>query len=233
VVFFLLIPASLVGWDKNLAYLNIWYDKVATKVNDVRTDDFAEKVDSLRNQSLSNAVFRFGNWIAYEFAGGPDDQVTGKANGQMPMDAPLVSQGLLAVRSLALLALLGVALRAGRSTDPLLWGAALGLGCVATLVISPVARGHYFVLFLPAVLFLPLWLLQCGKHRAAFRAAIIPAVLVLLHYVLLKYAGRIGVLGIGTSIWFFTECALATFGREEASSAAVRTVPLQESPRAA
>ena len=233
ILFFLLIPASLVGWDKNLAYLNTWYDKVATKVNDVRTDDFAEKVDSPRNQSLSNAVFRFGNWVAYEFVGGPDDQVTGKANGLMPMDAPLVSQILLVVRGLALLALLGVAIRAGRSSDPLLSGAALGLACVATLVVSPVARGHYFVLFLPAVLFVPLWLIQTGKPGAAFRAAVIPAVLVALHYVLLKYAGRIGVLGIGTTLWYFAECANVTFGRGEASQAVDRDEQLLELSRAA
>ena len=233
ILFFLLIPASLVGWDKNIACLHTWYDKVATKVNDVRTDDFAEKVDSPRNQSLSNAVFRFGNWAAHEFAGGPDDRVTGKANGLMPMDAPIVSQILLVLRGVALLAILGVAVRAGRSRDPLLWGAALGLACVATFVVSPVARGHYFVLFLPAALFVPLWLLQCDKPPAAFRAALIPAVLVGLHYGLLKYAGRIGVLGIGTTLWYFAACARVTFGREEASTAADGDVQLQDLSRAA
>jgi hypothetical protein len=232
-IFWLLIPASLVGWDKNLVCLDTWYVKVATKVNDVRTDDFAEKVDSPRNQSLSNAVFRFGNWAAFEFADGPDDQVTGKAHGLMPMDAPLVSQVLLVVRGLALLSLLCVAVQAGRSSDPLLWGAALGLACVATFVVSPVARGHYYVLFLPAVLFVPLWLLQRGKHGAAIRAAMIPAMLVGLHYLLLKYAGRIGVLGIGTTIWYFAACARVTFGRDEASVVADRPFESQDLPRAA
>ena len=227
ILYLLLVPASLVGWEKNLVCLNTWYNKVATKVNDVRTDDFAEKVDSVRNQSLSNAVFRFGNWVAHEFAGGPDDQVTGKAHGLMPMDTPLVSQILLALRCLALVALLGVCIRAGHSNDMLMWGAALGLACVATLVVSPVARGHYFVLFLPAALFVPLWLLQCGKPRAAFRAAVVPAVLVAVHYVLLKYAGRIGVLGIGTTLWYFAECAHLTFGRVEAHGVADRPMPLQ------
>jgi hypothetical protein len=232
-LYFLLIPASLVGWDKNLACLHTWHEKVLTKVNDVRTDDFAEKVDSPRNQSLSNAVFRFGNWIAFELAGGPDDQVTGKANGLMPMDAPLVSQILLVVRGLALLTLLGVATRASRSEDRLLWAAALGLSCVATFVVSPVARGHYFVLILPAVLFVPLWLLQCGKPREAIRAALIPAVLVVLHYALLKYAGRIGVLGIGTTFWYFAACFRVTFGREELGAQAELAVQLQTLSRAA
>ncbi len=233
ILFFLLIPASLVGWEKNLACLRTWYDKVATKVNDVRTDDFAEKVDSPRNQSLANAVFRFGNWVAFEFAGGPDDRVTGKANGVMPMDAPLVSQTLLAVRGLALLALLGVCVRAGRSADPLLWGAALGLACVATFVVSPVARGHYYVLFLPAVLFVPLLLHKGGKHREALQAALVPAVLVAAHYLLLKYAGRIGVLGIGTTLWYFAECARVTFGREVVTASAHYEVRQDQLSRAA
>jgi hypothetical protein len=219
--FLLLLPASLVGWDKNLAYLDTWYDKVVTKVNDVRTDDFAEKVDSPRNQSVSNAVFRFGNWVAFEIAGGPDDRVTGKANGLMPMDAPVVSHVLLGVRGLALLAVLGVAVRAGRSQSSLLWGAALGLACVATLIVSPVARGHYYVLFLPAAIFVPLWLLEQGKPREAFRAALVPAALVALHYVLLKYAGRIGVLGIGTTIWYFSVCVRLTFWQADSKSLAV------------
>ena len=149
------------------------------------------------------------------------------------MDAPLVSQILLAVRGLALVALLGVALRAGRSRDPLLWGVALGLACVATLVVSPVARGHYYVLFLPAVLFVPLWLLECGQRRQALRAALIPAALVALHYVLLKYAGRIGVLGIGTTIWYFAECARVIFGHEASRAAADGDLRLHDLPRAA
>jgi hypothetical protein len=231
--FFLLIPASLIGWDKNLACLRTWHEKVVTKVNDVRSDDFAEKVDSPRNQSLTNAVFRFGNWTAFEFAGGPNDQVTGKANGLMPMDAPLVSQILLAVRCLSLLALLGVAVRSGRSGDPLLWGAAFGLACVATFIVSPVARGHYFVLFLPAVLFVPLWLLQSGQPREAIRAALVPALLVVLHYTLLKYAGRIGVLGLGTTLWYFAECARVTFGHAESSAKGDSPERLQELRRAA
>jgi hypothetical protein len=96
-----------------------------------------------------------------------------------------------------------------------------------------VARGHYYVLFLPAALFIPLWLLQCGKRRAAFRAAMIPAVLVAVHYLLLQYAGRIGVLGIGTTIWYFAACARVTFGGEKSSTAADCSTQVQERPLAA
>lgn len=232
-LFFLIIPASLVGWDRNLHYLAVWHEKVATKVNDVRTDDFAENVDSPRNQSLANAVYRFGNWVAYELAGGPYDAVTGKDHGLMPMDAPLVSNLLLVVRGLALVALLVVAIRAGISKSPVLAGVALGLSSVATLVVSPVARGHYFVLFLPAALFVPLWFLHCGRTRLAFRAAVVPAALVVAHYTLLDYTGRIGLLGIGTTLWYFAVCGHVAFGRTAVAPGADVAETARPLPRAA
>lgn len=233
VLFFLLIPAGLVGWDKNLHYLATWHEKVATKVTDVRTDDFAEKVDSPRNQSLANAVYRCGNWIAYEFAGGPYDALAGKEHGLMPMDAPLVSNLLLVVRCLALVMLLCVAVRAGLSANPLLGAVALGLSSVATLVVSPVARGHYFVLFLPAAVFVPLWFLHRSQRSRAFRAAVIPALLVVAHYALLKHTGRIGLLGIGTTVWYFAACYQIAFHRAAVSAGAGKIDPPAALPRAA
>lgn len=233
VVCLLLFPASVIGWNDNLRHLATWYEKVATKVNDVRSEDFGGDVDSPRNQSLSNGVYRLGNWVAYEFAGGPYDFMTGKAHGAMPMDAPLVSRGLLAVRVLGLLALLGAAIRAGRSGDRRLWGVAFGLAAAATLVVSPVARGHYFMFLLPAALFLPRWLIETGKRRAAFYAAVVPAALVAAHYVLLDYAGRIGVLGIGTAVWYFAACGRVLFKREAVGAGDSHTAHLPAPARAA
>ncbi|HLJ10949.1 MAG TPA: glycosyltransferase family 87 protein [Planctomycetaceae bacterium] len=206
VFFLVLFPGALVGWNDNLRHLTTWYEKVATKVNDVRTEDFGGDVDSPRNQSFSNAVYRCGNWAAYQLGGGPYDNLTGKAHQAMPMDAPAVSRALFVVRGLAVAALLCVVVRAARSKSPLLWGAAFGLASVATLVVSPVARGHYFVLLLPASLFMPLWLIETGRPSVARRAAIVPAVLIAAHYCLLEYAGRVGLLGIGTTLWYFAAC---------------------------
>ena len=211
IFFLLLFPAALIGWNSNLRHLRTWYEKVATKVDDVRSEDFGGDVDSPRNQSLSNAVYRCGNWLAYEFGKGPYDRLTGKAHGKMPMDAPLVSGILLVLKGLALAALLIVTIRAARSGERLLWGAAFGLAAIATLVVSPVARGHYYVFLLPAVLFLCLWLIEQGKIAAAVRMALVPALLVVAHYALLNYAGRIGLLGIGTTLWYFTACARVGF----------------------
>jgi hypothetical protein len=205
-VFFLLLPAGLVGWDANLRHLHTWYVRVASRVDDVRADDFGGHVASFRNQSLYNAVYRCGNWAAHQFLGGPDDihmDVTGAA---MPMDAPAVSQVLTAIRIAAVMVLAVVVVSAGRSADPLLQGAAFGMAGVATLVVSPVSRGHYFVLWLPAVVFVPLWFRTIGRPRTALVLSAIPAVLTLAHYALLQYAGRVGLLGLGTAGWYFAAC---------------------------
>ena len=53
--------------------------------------------------------------------------------------------------------------------------AGFGLACGALLVVSPVARNHYFVLLVPAVLFVPLWFDRLGHHRAAVVLAIVPS----------------------------------------------------------
>jgi hypothetical protein len=94
--------------------------------------------------------------------------------------------------------------------------AGFGLACVAMLVLSPVARGHYFMLWVPAVLFLPLWLDQHGLSRAAAAMAVAPAVLTIAHYVLLPVAGRIGLLGIGTTCWLMAAMVLVDRGSRAA-----------------
>ena len=87
----------------------------------------------------------------------------------MPMDAPVVSKVLAVVRLAALAALGLVVLTAGRNSSLLLQGAAFGLAGVATLVVSPVSRGHYFVFWLPAVVFVPLWFGSSGGRERLSR----------------------------------------------------------------
>jgi hypothetical protein len=211
-LFVFLIPASLVGWQANLRHLESWYSRVACKADHDRTDQFAGAGSTVRNQSLTNAVQRFGNWVAYKFAGGPDDRLLDQIQlpelGTMPMDRPIVHQLLVALRGVAGLMLLAAVIALGRRGDGVSLGFALGLGCVATFVASPVARGHYFLLFVPAVLFGGLWMRARGSGKAAIRFAAIPMLLCLSHYLALNYAGRIGLLGIGTSLWYFAACAI-------------------------
>ncbi len=108
-----------------------------------------------------------------------------------------------------------------RKPDALGQAAAFGMACVSTLIVFTIGRGHYYVLLLPAVSFAPLWLLREGHRRAAVVAAIVPCVLVITHYALLTTAGRVGLLGIGTTLWYFsTSVALLWPARSLAAQAA-------------
>lgn len=205
-LFFLFVPAALIGWDANLRHLETWYRDVVTNVNDVRETDFGHDVASIRNQSLMNAVYRGGNWLMYQLYAWPDDTLvdtTDTAYGSMPMDEPIVNQTLHVIRLAALGVLFLLAVRVAAARDALGMVCVFGLACVVTLVVSPVSRGHYFVLMLPAVLLLPLWFDARQLHRQARWAAFGPVALSWLHYVLLDWTGRMGVLGIGTTVWFF------------------------------
>jgi hypothetical protein len=75
-------------------------------------------------------------------------------------------------------------------------------------VISPVSRNHYFVLLLPAVLFVPLWLNQRGRRRAAIFLTMVPIALILLQYLLMPYVGRVGLLGLGLTGWLMAAMIL-------------------------
>ena len=206
VLCFLLIPAMLVGWSRNLELLDTFHHKVSSKVNDVRTDDFGGHVASKRNQSLSNAAYRGGNWLAARLQWGPDDLLAETPGNQLPMDHPVANLLLLVLKGLALAALGAVALRAAVCKDRLALLAAYGLAIVATFLVAPVARGHYYLLWIPGCLFLSLWLWRQHQYRQAWHVAIWPMVLTVLHYGLLDYTGRVGLLGLGTTVWFFLGC---------------------------
>ena len=82
------------------------------------------------------------------------------------------------------------------------------LAFVTMLAVSPVARAHYFLLLAPAILFVPLWLDRHGRPRAGVVMAAILPVLSILHYALLPYGGRIGLLGFGTAAWLMAAMVL-------------------------
>lgn len=200
---FFLIPAALIGTERNVQSLDRWWKLVAMKASDTGYDLFAGNSYSLQNQSLLNATRHLGNWVAYEFAGGRDDRQRVIA-GQPAhvMDAPQISRLLLAVR-LAIVALAAASTwYCGLRRDRLTLVATFGLACAATLVVSPISRAHYFVLLLPAVLFVPLWFDRAGYARLARCLAGVPVALVVSHYLAVSWVGRVGMLGIGTSVWF-------------------------------
>jgi hypothetical protein len=87
-------------------------------------------------------------------------------------------------------------------------GAVFALACVATLVVCPVARGCYYLLFLPAIPFVSGRLLQLGMPRRAQLFAWLPVAFIWFHYLLLPTSGRIGLLGLGATAWFLASCLL-------------------------
>ena len=82
-----------------------------------------------------------------------------------------------------------------------------GLATAGTLVVAPIARVHYYVLLLPAMLFVPLWFERSGSKRLARWLAALPAALVLAHYLAAGLAARAGLLGLGTTVWVLSAAA--------------------------
>ncbi|CAI2718756.1 glycosyltransferase family 87 protein [Nitrospina watsonii] len=202
-LFFLILPAGLVGWNANLKHLGTWYQKVGNQSVEFDADNNLDNPFTVRNQSFSNAVYRLGNWVAHVFFDGPPDKhVHLKKSGPMPMDADGVQTTVFLIRVGLVLLLFPVAVRLTGSDTVLNRSLLFGLACVAALIVSPVARGHYYMLQLPALMFVPLWLYQQGENRWARRMAIIPVVLSLLHYAWVPVTGRMGLLGIGTTLWY-------------------------------
>ena len=229
VLFVLLIPSAILGWEANERHLTTWYREVATRANDLGGADRTGNTRTIRNQSLSNAVFRVGNWFLYEFAGGPNDMLADDdqhyVRGMLPMDAPWIENCLFFLRvSLIGLVGLGMARMAWRR-DALGMAAMFGLATAATIIVAPLGRGHYFMLLLPAIYLVPLWFWRRGETRWAWSAALVPLALCVVHYVALDIAGRLGVLGIGTTIWYATVTGKMLAAKTE-SAIASRVLPL-------
>ena len=78
------------------------------------------------------------------------------------------------VRALVLVCLAMLGLATGRRGDPLEQAAAYGLACTATLLISPLAWGHYYMIELPAIVCLPIWLRRHGWRHIGEVDGIVP-----------------------------------------------------------
>ncbi len=209
-LFSLVLPAMLVGWRANLGYLDTWGRFMLTKADNGGMDPRSGNSHSSRNQSLQNAAYRLGNFTAHVAAAGPDDRLAESfAAPPMAMDVPAARYLLMLSRAALALALLMLGARLVRGDgDRLNLALGFALGCVAMLAVSPVARGHYFLMLAPAVLLVPLWLCRYGRPRVAVAMAAVLPPLCLLHYVLLPLTGRIGLLGLGTTAWLMAAMVL-------------------------
>jgi hypothetical protein len=228
VLFFFLVPAALVGWNANLRHLNTWARFMLTKADDGGMDPRSGNSHSARNQSMQNATYRLGNFASHVFGNGPDDQLVEEFHAPaMAMDQPEVERALFLARAALALALLALGVRLGRGDGSRLnLATGFALACVAMLVVSPVARGHYFMLLSPATLLVPLWLDRRSYSRAGVVMAMIAPLLPILHYALLPFSGRIGLLGLGTAGWLMAALVLmARADRSAAEATSVRNIP--------
>jgi hypothetical protein len=225
---FFFVAALLVGWNSNWQHLHRWYTWVEQASQRKINDRFEGDMTSVRNQSLVNAARHLGNWAHFAFAGGPDDEGPEqyrKGGRGLFMESPNADLALLIARIVAALLLVAAACRSASAGDELAQAATFGIACVATLILSPVARVHYFVMLWPAALFLPAWLLDQGRRRAAIGFAVAPAALVIVYYLSMKITGRAGLLGLGITAWYSAACVLLAW-RPAASQVAAETLPL-------
>jgi hypothetical protein len=197
------LPGSLIGHRENLAHLATWVSRVAAN-DDVGADnDFNAR--SKRNQSLGNSVRRLGNRLAFAAGVGPADELVDDLANQdviMPMETPLVDHALRAASTALLALLIFAGWRMARDGDAVGIAALFGLACAATLSISPISWGHHYVMWLPGLVFVPYWLWQRGRRALSIGLTEVACVLVIAHYVALDHSGRVGLLGIGSAIWY-------------------------------
>ena len=197
-VWLVLLPASVLGWRANLDHLQTWSGIVLA--TDRGDPDRGSNPHAARNQSLANAVYRCGNFVLAAAGDAPDDRLIdhpGHVGRPTPMDAAWIRTALHGVRAVFLALLVLLALRTARVGGEL---ALFGWACALSLVLSPVSRGHHFVLLWPAALLVPLELRRRGV-RGARPLAVAAAAMCLLHYAWPPFMGRLGLLGIFTALW--------------------------------
>jgi hypothetical protein len=203
ILFVLVIPGFVVGHAANIGHLQTWGTRVVTNEEVGIDNDFNAR--SKRNQSLANAVQRLGNRLAFAAGAGPDDRLVddlAQQSTKMPMENAAVDfvLGGVAVGLVALLLVAGW--RIAACGDAVSLAALFGLACTATLLVSPISWGHHYVVWLPALVFVPYWFWSNDRRALAIAMVESALVLMLAHYILLDHSGRVGLLGIGTAIWY-------------------------------
>jgi hypothetical protein len=223
-VFGLGLPAACIGWGRNLHHLSTWAQKVVLNADAGR--EAKVDIDTTSNQSLSNAAHQLAARVrsaaleplsvsAIEEKGDPSRwmaAVLARAEGRRADQ--VIHRAVRALQSIVLALLIVTGSAMARRGDFLGQAATYGLACLAVVLVSPVAWTHYFVLGLPAVMFVPLWLVRQGHPIAAGVTAVNPAVLSWAHYLAKPWTGTLGLLGLGTTAWCLAVLvlfSLATF----------------------
>ncbi len=217
ILFLLVIPSTCLGWDANLRHLETWKRKVVT--NPDAGDEAKFHIDSTSNQSFTNAAHRLATSIRGQRPDDPAPTLLKAARNEGEIrwaidrafaekrKADVITHRIvLVIEGLIALLLLGIA-TSTRRQDPIGEVAGFGLACVAMLLLSPVAWSHYFMMMIPAVIAVPVWLSERGHPFLARLSLVIPAALVLTHYLAKTWVGPLGLLGLGTTLWFLVLAA--------------------------
>ena len=235
-LFLISIPSMFVGPTRNAEFLTSWIQRVVVNNELGSVNDF--DAHSLRNQSLTNAVYLLGSSISQLLSGATDATPTDGTRKEPSPQSTYYSVSadlLLAIRALLVLLMFAAGLAASRHGDRLSMITAFALACMLTLLISPLSWVHHYVLWLPALWFAPVWLWQQKRQCLAIGLAISACAMVWMHYLVLPVAGRLGLLGLGSTLWF----AIITLALLRMNSEAwravqwpsdCRTFPTQSSP---
>ena len=196
-----ILPASLVGWERNQTNLETWRREVFAKTNELSADPFAGNSHSTKNQSPMNGVWLLGNTLCFENVRDPKSTET-----VYPMDLPFGKQVQSGVRVVSILAtsiaLIGILWRS--CPNSLL--VAFAFANAATLLVVPIARGHYFMAMWPAAVWVPRWLMLSNPLPPKLQFGYwwltqIPPILLIFHYLFETTVGPFGLLGLGVWIW--------------------------------
>ena len=213
ILFLWIVPSLFIGWQANTGHLKTWSRLVGTQAVEAGSEAHFSNPRGPRNQSLSNALYHTGNQLAFWFSEDPEPNPSlyKETEGRV-MTSPIATKTVLATRVLLCLLLIPVGWRMAARGDPLDVAAAFGMASMALLIVSPVSRGHYFMLEWPAVLFVSLWVWKHSGSQKAFLCAGIPAALSVMHYAFITLPQMLGplqvgtlllgTLGIGTALWY-------------------------------
>ena len=211
------IPAACIGWSQNLHHLHTWSRKVVTSP-DIGREVFVE-VDNDSNQSFSNAAHLLAARIRGRATAGANSVIDQAAHRQWLAAVTAINthrqadhvtaEWVRGVQVIVLALLMVAGLAPGLRNDILGQAATYGLACLATVLVSPVAWSHYYVLWLPSVLLVPPWLMRQGQLRAARAVAAVPLGLIWAHYLAKPWLGHFGFLGLGTLTWFLAVVTLS------------------------
>src|SRR5262249_16903080 len=161
-------------------------------LNEGGISDDELSIHTYRNQSLSNAIYRLGNWAGHLIFNTSDDAseaAMGAPGAELPMERAWADWILRGVQ-VALLALLWVSgWRAARRGDDWATAVSFALASLMMPAISPVFRGHYYVFWAPAVWLIPTYFWRQGRMRLAINLVYAACALGWAHYALLSLAG--------------------------------------------